>query len=73
VLFKIFLIFFILISSSSSTFSPVMQKISLFSISPILFFFPLAIPTCIETAPLPLVFHGIFGFNLTSLGYPIIS
>jgi hypothetical protein len=47
------------------------QKISLLSISPILFLFPLPKPIFIDIAPLPRVFQGIFGFNLTSLGYPI--
>jgi hypothetical protein len=47
------------------------QKISLLSISPILFLFPPPKPIFIDIAPLPRVFQGIFGFNLTSLGYPI--
>ena len=49
------------------------QKISVLSISPILFLYPAPIPILIDIAPLPLVFQGIFGFNLTSLGYPIKS
>lgn len=42
------------------------------SINPLIFF-GLPFSTCIETAPFPLVFQGILGFNLTSLGYPITS
>jgi hypothetical protein len=41
------------------------------SISPILFLFPPPKPIFKDIAPLPLVFQGIFGFNLTRRGYPI--
>lgn len=43
-------------------------KIGILSISPIFIFSPFPFPTFIEIAPLPRVFQGIFGFNLTSLG-----
>jgi hypothetical protein len=48
------------------------QKISLLLISPILVFLPLLFPTLKHIAPFPRVFQGIFGFNLTNLGKPII-
>ena len=45
----------------------------MFPIVPILYFLPFPFPICKDIAPFPLVFQGIFGFNLTSLGKPIIS
>ena len=41
---------------------------SLFPISPIFSLVPIPLPKTRDKAPLPLVFQGTFGFNLTSLG-----
>jgi len=59
------------LSLYSNTISLEQNKL-VFSISPIFILFPFPFPICIDIAPLPRVFQGIFGLSLTNLGYPIM-